>query len=158
MRVHNLKPSPAAGVTSPDAKEPTAYHILLGLYLQPPSPHGQQLAPALSILSRHGARLDASAALKLIPENVGVKDLQSYFESRIRAANAVVTENRFVAALRKSYIVDVQERMLDARNSHVTVGEESVCPVCHKRLGLSVIWRLPTYVASFLGMSGVLFC
>ena len=158
MRVHSAKPSsPTAAAAAagggatplPDAREPTAYHILLGLYLKPPPPHRQQLAPALTILSRHGARLDASAALKLIPENVGVKDLQSYFESRIRAANAVVTENRFVAALRKSYIVDVQEQLLDARNSHVTVGEESVCPVCHKRLGLSVIWRLPTYVASF---------
>jgi hypothetical protein len=120
------------------------YHTLLSLYLQPPAPYPKQLDPALIILSRHGARLEASDALKLIPENVRVSDLEVYFESRIRAANARVTENRIIAALRKSHLVDVQERLLGARNSHATVAEESVCPVCHKRLGLSVIWRLPT--------------
>ncbi|KAA8895150.1 vacuolar sorting protein 39 domain 2-domain-containing protein [Sphaerosporella brunnea] len=122
----------------------TIYHALLSLYLQPPAPYNQQLDPALAILSRHGARLEADEALKLIPENVRVSDLEAYFESRIRAANARVSENRIIAALRKSHLLDVKERLLGARNSHATVAEESVCPVCHKRLGLSVIWRLPT--------------
>ncbi|KAI5819829.1 vacuolar sorting protein 39 domain 2-domain-containing protein [Pyronema omphalodes] len=140
-RVHLAGPSNTEVATE---SAETVYHTLLSLYLQPPVPQAQQLEPALRILSRHGARLKASEALKLIPENVRVKDLESYFESRIRAANATVTENRIIAALRKSHIVDVQEQLLDARNAHVTVGEESVCPVCHKRLGLSVIWRLPT--------------
>ncbi|KAI5788211.1 vacuolar sorting protein 39 domain 2-domain-containing protein [Pyronema domesticum] len=140
-RVHLAGPSNTEVATE---SAETVYHTLLSLYLQPPVPQAQQLEPALRILSRHGARLKASEALKLVPENVRVKDLESYFESRIRAANATVTENRIIAALRKSHIVDVQEQLLDARNSHVTVGEESVCPVCHKRLGLSVIWRLPT--------------
>ncbi|KAF8252217.1 hypothetical protein K440DRAFT_536518 [Wilcoxina mikolae CBS 423.85] len=143
MRVHRFGPSPTATAMDSVTTE-TVYHILLSLYLRPPSPHEQQLGPALTILSRHGARLEASDALKLIPGNVKVKDLESYFESRIRAANATVTENRIIAALRKSHIVDVQEKLLDARNSPVIVSEENVCPVCHKRLGLSVIWRLPT--------------
>jgi len=120
------------------------YHTLISLYLRPPAPYSQQLGPALAILSRHGARVEASEALKLIPENVRIHELKTYFESRIRAATAKVTENRIMAALRKSHLVDVQEQFLAARNSHATVAEESVCPVCHKRLGLSVIWRLPT--------------
>lgn len=130
------------------AAEPDAdvFHILLSLYLRPPSPYDPQLAPALGILSRHGARLDASEALELIPATVVVRDLETYFETRIRAANARVTGNRMLAALRKSHLVDVQERLLGARNKHATVGDENVCPVCHKRLGMSVLWRLPRFV------------
>lgn len=49
------------------------------------------------------------------------------------------------AQLRKSFLVDVQEKLLDCRNRNVIVGEERVCPVCHKRLGTSVILRLARY-------------
>ena len=136
MKVHQN-----ANITPAEADQ--VYHILLSLYLRPPTSYSQQLGPALAILSRHGARLEASEALKLIPENVRMRDLETYFESRVRAANAKVTEDKIIAALRKSHLVDVQEQLLGARNSHATVAEESVCPVCHKRLGLSVIWRLP---------------
>jgi hypothetical protein len=124
----------------------SVYYILLSLYLRPPAPYPRQLDPALQILSRHGARLEAAEALGLIPENIKIQDLEGYFERRIRAANARVVEERITAALRKSFLVDVQEKLVECRNVHAEVREENVCPVCHKRLGLSVIWRLPRLV------------
>jgi hypothetical protein len=110
----------------------------------------QQLGPALSILSRHGARLEASDALKLIPEDIKISNLETYFQSRIRHTNSRMVENRMAAQLRASFRVDVQERLLESRNKHVIVGEERVCPVCHKRLGTSVILRTARYVTSIL--------
>ncbi|KAI5799889.1 vacuolar sorting protein 39 domain 2-domain-containing protein [Geopyxis carbonaria] len=137
--------SPSTAYETPTADSPaTVYHTLLSLYLRPPPPHAAQLQPALAILSRHGARLEAAEALKLVPEDIKMTDLETYFEARIRAANAQVAENRMAAALRKARLVDVQEQLLlGARNQCVIVAEENVCPVCHKRLGQSVIWRLP---------------
>lgn len=141
-KIHNASPPEDPAETS---KPTTVYHTLLSLYLRPPPPYKQQLEPALVILSRHGARLEASDALKLIPEDIKISDLESYFQSRIRHTNSRMTENRMAAKLRKSFLVDVQEKLLDFRNRNVIVSEERVCPVCHKRLGTSVILRLARY-------------
>ncbi|KAL7276159.1 Vacuolar morphogenesis protein 6 [Rhizina undulata] len=144
--------SPPSSEQTESAQQRAIYQTLLSLYLRPPLPNTQQLEPALGILSRHGARLDASDALKLIPEDIKMMDLENYFQSRIRHANARVSENRIVEKLRKSHLVDVQERLLlGSRNQHIIVGEERVCPVCHKRLGNSVILRSPTGVVMHYG-------
>lgn len=122
--------------------------------------------PALDLLSKHGSRLPASNTLTLIPANLLVKDLESYFCGRIRAANSVVNEARVVTGLRKSEVVRAQAGLLlgeeegsseradatgsfngvgtgSGRSRHVVVGEERVCGVCHKRLGRSVVSVLP---------------
>lgn len=140
--LHHDSPPPTESAETPTPA--TIYHSLLSLYLRPPKPYKQQLEPALAILSRHGARLDASEALKLVPEDLKIQDLEAYFESRIRAANARVSQNRLMAALGKVRLVNVQERFLEDASKYSVVADESVCPVCHKRLGQSVIWRLPT--------------
>ncbi|KAG0636115.1 vacuolar sorting protein 39 domain 1-domain-containing protein [Tuber brumale] len=127
-------------LTSPTT--PTIYHTLLTLYLRPPPPHTPHLTPALTLLSRHGARLEASETLALIPEGTTMASLESYFQSRIRAANSKASADRLTAMLRKSYLVDVQDRLLKEQGVAVVVGEERSCGVCHKRLGASVLWRL----------------
>ncbi|CAZ83883.1 unnamed protein product [Tuber melanosporum] len=127
-------------LTSPTT--PTIYHTLLTLYLRPPPPHTPHLAPALTLLSRHGARLEASETLALIPEGTTMASLESYFQSRIRTANSKASTDRLTAMLRKSYLVDVQDRLLKEQGVAVVVGEERSCGVCHKRLGASVLWRL----------------
>ncbi|KFX99895.1 hypothetical protein V490_01592 [Pseudogymnoascus sp. VKM F-3557] len=141
---------------------PSIYHTLLSLYLTPQPPHEPNWAPALDLLSKHGSRLPASNTLTLIPANLLVKDLESYFRGRIRAANSVVNEARVVTGLRKSEVVRAQAGLLlgegggadptgsfnavetgTGRNRHVVVGEERVCGACHKRLGRSVVSVLP---------------
>lgn len=92
-----------------------------------------------------------------------MKDLESYFRGRIRAANSIVNEARVVAGLRKTEMVRAQAALLGeddiladpggvaknvpvgalGRSRHVVVSEERVCGVCHKRLGRSVVSVLP---------------
>ncbi|RYP74531.1 hypothetical protein DL771_003005 [Monosporascus sp. 5C6A] len=131
----------------PDAT-PSIYHTLLSLYLTPPSPHKPNLEPALSLLSRHGSRLPAASTLSLIPDDLPVADLTSYFRGRIRAANSAVAESRVVEGLRRTQLVNMQALLLlgdgvpggqGGRNRRVLISEERVCGVCHKRLGNSVI-------------------
>ncbi|CZR52880.1 related to PHO87 protein [Phialocephala subalpina] len=131
---------------------PSIYHTLLSLYLTPPPPQKPNWPPALDLLSKHGSRLPAFSTLNLIPTTLPVAELESYFRSRIRAANSIVNESRVVAGLRKSEVVSSQAALLlgdgapsgkGGRNRRVVVSDERVCGVCHKRLGGSVIAVLP---------------
>src|SRR4051812_10586432 len=133
----------------PEDAEPSIYHTLLSLYLTPPPPHQPNWPPALDLLSKHGSRLPASSTLNLIPSSLPVKELESYFRGRIRAANSIVNEARIVAGLRKSEVVSAQASLLlgdgktGGRSRRVVVPEEKVCGACHKRLGGSVVAVLP---------------
>lgn len=135
----------------PDSK-PSIYHMLLSLYLNPPTPNKPNLGPALSLLSRHGSRLPAESTLSLIPDDLPVTGLESYFRGRIRAANSVVSESRIIEGLRKTQLINTQALLLlgdgisggqSGRSRKVVIGEERVCGVCHKRLGNSVVAVLP---------------
>ncbi|KZF19880.1 AvaB protein [Xylona heveae TC161] len=147
---------------SDDSQPPSIYHTLLSLYLSPPHPYKPDWAPALELLSKHGSRLPASSTLDLIPSTLPIKELESYFRGRIRAANSVVNEGRIVAGLRKTEVVGCQAALLlgdgllsttggGGRNRRVLIGEERVCGVCHKRLGASVISVLPDNQVYHLG-------
>lgn len=131
---------------------PSIYHTLLSLYLTPPKPHEPNLTPALELLSKHGSRLPADQSLSLIPDDLPVRALESYFGGRIRAANSRLAETRIMEGLRKTLLVDTQATLLlgdglpggqGGRNRRVVIGEERICRVCHKRLGNSVVAVLP---------------
>jgi len=74
----------------------------------------------------------------------------------MRAANSVFNEARIVAQLRKTRDMQIQAQLAlgdgviggGTRARHVTVTEERICGVCHKRLGGSVINVFPEYVSS----------
>ena len=141
-------------IQAEDEKEASIYLTLLSLYLTPPHGYQPQNGPALAILAKHGSRLPAEAALKLIPATLPVRDLEFYFKGRMRAANTVFNEARIVASLRKTRDLQVQAQLAlgegvrggGTRARHVNVTEERICGVCHKRLGGSVINVFPEYV------------
>ncbi|KAG5289071.1 vacuolar morphogenesis protein AvaB [Histoplasma ohiense] len=143
---------------------PSIYHTLLSLYLSPPHDYKPQYGPAIEILARHGSRLPAGSTLELIPETFPVHELEFYFRGRIRAANSVANESRIVTALRKVQNVAVQANLQlggeivkghnKGRNRFVTISEERVCGVCHKRLGGSVISVFPNNTVVHLGCAG----
>lgn len=132
--------------------EPSIYHTLLSLYLTPPPPHKPNWAPALDLLSKHGARLPASSTLDLIPPTLPVRDLESYFRGRIRSANSVMNEERIVARLMGVEEVAVRaDLLLGKRNKCVKVTEERLCGVCHKRFGGSAIRVYPDGAVTHYG-------
>jgi hypothetical protein len=145
-RVHLSQNNPNPTDDSDDSA-PSIYHTLLSLYLQPASPHKKNLDPALDLLSKHGSRLPATSTLGLIPDDLPVKDLESYFRGRIRGVNSLVNQSRIVAGLRKAEGISVAARLhlgddkagnQGGRNRHVTITEERHCVVCHKKLGGSM--------------------
>ncbi|KAG8673490.1 Vacuolar morphogenesis protein 6 [Fusarium poae] len=128
----------------PEKATPSIYHTLLSLYLQPSPPNQPNLEPALDLLSKHGSRLPATSTLGLIPDDIPVRSLESYFRGRIRSANSLVNESRIVAGLRQAEGVSIAARLhlgdhvqggQGGRNRHVAITDERHCVVCHKKLG-----------------------
>ena len=134
----------------PSTEQATVYHMLLSLYLKPRSPRQQQLAPALDLLARHGSRLPASSTLDLLPEQLPVEKLESYFRGRIRGANAIYNQATIVAGLRKTLDdnSDLELRIAEpkGRNRSVVIQENRVCGACHKRFGGAAIKVMPDNV------------
>ncbi|KAK1140870.1 Vacuolar morphogenesis protein 6 [Aspergillus melleus] len=151
---------PLRGAALPDSEvKPSIYLTLLSLYLSPPHGYQPQYGPALDLLAKHGSRLPPGSALELIPETLPVKDLEFYFRGRMRAANSMLSESRIVASLQKSQNIKTQAQLLvgegtdgkSARSRHVTITEERICGMCHKRIGGSVINVFPDNTVVHLG-------
>ncbi|KAL4876646.1 vacuolar sorting protein 39 domain 1-domain-containing protein [Aspergillus karnatakaensis] len=144
-------PAAEYSALAPSDDEPSIYLTLLSLYLTPPHGYKPQYGPALDILAKHGSRLPANSALELIPETLPVKELEFYFKGRMRAANTILNESRITANLLKVQNIKTRAQLLvgegtdgkSSRSRHVTVTEERVCSVCHKRIGGSVINVFP---------------
>jgi len=135
-----VAPSRRVSTTDPLEEQPSIYHTLLNLYLNPPPGEKPLREPAIELLARHGSRLPANSTLDLVPETLPVKDLEFYFRGRIRAAETIMGEGRIEAGLRKVEAVRVQEKLLlgditsrgrviGGRSRRVKIDEERVCGV-----------------------------
>jgi len=145
-------------VTDPVDDEPSIYHILLNLYLNPPKGEQALFGPAIELMARHGPRLPASSTLELMPEDLLVKEFESYFRGRIRNANSIMNESMIASGLRKVDAIRVQAALLlgeseqsGGRGRKVRIDEDRVCGVCYKRLGGSVISVFPDNSVVHLG-------
>ncbi|RAL08568.1 putative vacuolar morphogenesis protein AvaB [Aspergillus homomorphus CBS 101889] len=138
---------PCVALLAYEEDKPSIYLTLLALYLTPPHGYKPRYGPALEVLAKHGSRLPPGSALDLIPETLPVKELDFYFKGRMRAANSILNEGRIVASLQKAENIKTQAQLLvgegidptSSRSRHVTITEERVCGICHKRIGGSVI-------------------
>lgn len=147
--VHKTEEDTAAAEA--ELEQSSIHLVLLSLYLTPPHGYKAQYGPALEILAKHGSRLPPNSALEMIPESFPVKELDFYFKGRMRAANSRHNELRVTANLQKVQNIKTQAQLLVgegvdprfSRSRHVTVIEERLCGICHKRLGGSVINVFP---------------
>ncbi|KAL2395735.1 Vacuolar morphogenesis protein 6 [Exophiala dermatitidis] len=144
--------------TDPVDEEPSIYHILLNLYLNPPKGEKALWGPAIELMTRHGPRLPASSTLEMIPEGLTVRELEFYFRGRIRNANSTMNDSIITAGLRKVEAVRVQAALMlgegaptGGRGRKVRIDEDRVCGVCYKRLGGSVISVFPDNSVVHLG-------
>ncbi|THW62080.1 hypothetical protein D6D20_04547 [Aureobasidium pullulans] len=138
--------------TDPEDQQPNVYTTLLSLYLKPPSPHKVQWEPALQLLSKHGPRLPAANTLDLMPSDLHVSELNSYFLGRIRSANTVVREERIITSLQAILKTNLSSDLLlgpehaqgkGGRSRRVVIREDDHCRVCHKRFGNSAVRVYP---------------
>ncbi|KAG9314800.1 vacuolar sorting protein 39 domain 1-domain-containing protein [Chiua virens] len=124
--------------TSSSAPTPSPIFLtLLKLYLRPTIPNPPNLlSPALSLISRHSARLDPIETLQLLPPLVNAQDVRPFLVQSLRAPvfdNCVVRE---VSLARKE---GVEMHLMKLESMRIKMTDSRICPQCHKRLGNSVI-------------------
>ncbi|BGP49482.1 Vacuolar morphoproteinsis protein 6 [Rhodotorula kratochvilovae] len=124
---------------SDEAMRPTIFHLLLRLYLRPRPNHPLLFTPALSLLSTQAARIDPIEAFDLLPPLVALGDIKVYLEKTLRKSNERAREAKMVKALGRSWLDQQEREVVDLEERRVKITEGRVCPVCHKRIGNSVI-------------------
>ncbi|VDB94289.1 unnamed protein product [Peniophora sp. CBMAI 1063] len=113
------------------------YLTLLRIYLRPVVKTNEDLLPpALSLIARHGRRLDPEAALDLLPPLVRAQDVQAFLLSALRAP---VFDTRTTRNAAKARNEQVARKLMYLESNRVKVTNTRICPQCHKRIGPSVI-------------------
>lgn len=114
--------------TQPDAQ---VFLILLQIYLQPKKGNKQakkegesvRLEPALGIISRHGSKLDAESALKLLPSAVPVASLQGFTTKTLRQMYAKHAEALVLSKVSRERALQVEEQQMTLHRRRVKVTE-----------------------------------
>lgn len=155
------RPIPSSSPTSPSpttkhpsstdtssSNLPNIFAILLGLYLRPPPNETKRWPDALSLLSKHGARLPASSTLDLMPDDLPISSLHSYFLGRLRSTTTLLRADAITRQLESVRRIRAERTLLlgdqldstaavekpQGRNRRVRIDEESHCSVCGKRI------------------------
>ncbi|GAA5871131.1 hypothetical protein JCM1840_007600 [Sporobolomyces johnsonii] len=124
---------------SDESMRPTIFHLLLRIYLRPRPNHPLLFGPALSLLSTHAARIDPIEAFDLLPPLVALGDIKVYLEKTLRRSGERKREAQMVAAIGRSWVDQKEREVVDLEERRVKITDGRVCPVCHKRIGNSVI-------------------
>jgi hypothetical protein len=99
--------------------------ILLRLYLRPSSSSEPLLLPpALSLIAKHGTRLDAGSVLELLPPLVTMEDVQSFFVKTLRDGFAKKNEGRVVRSLTRARKEEVERVLMGLQTKRVRVTDQ----------------------------------
>ncbi|CEH18444.1 Vacuolar assembly/sorting proteins VPS39/VAM6/VPS3 [Ceraceosorus bombacis] len=97
------------------------------------------LAPALALISRQGARIDAKSALDLLPPLVPLQDILPFALKTLQTQSSVLANKKVLRSVMESRKLGLEEGLIRLRSRRVKVTEGRTCPRCLKRLGNSVI-------------------
>eukprot|EP01114_Cavostelium_apophysatum_P004200 TRINITY_DN1437_c0_g2_i2.p1 TRINITY_DN1437_c0_g2~~TRINITY_DN1437_c0_g2_i2.p1 ORF type:complete len:873 (+),score=238.27 TRINITY_DN1437_c0_g2_i2:146-2764(+) len=130
---------------NPDKEEARdVYLSLFKVYLKSSEDKKElMVAPALALLNQHYQKIDVPKALELLPQNTPIEQLYNVFEAALRDNSKNRRNNQVIKNLLKSENLQIKEQMLNARSRVVKIGEDRMCPVCNKRVGLTVFACYP---------------
>lgn len=125
-------------------KRSNIFVTLLNVYLHPRHEQGKadikpQLEPALRILAKFGARMDANYVLEVLPLLLTVQELQTFLCKSIRKSISWSNNHKIVKKVRTARMDQVNQSLVDLENRRVKITDARLCPQCHKRIGNSVI-------------------
>ena len=125
----------------------TIFLELLKIYLKPASMQvvvdktvslllegSVQLEPALNILDRHASEIPAKEALLMLPSNIPVARLSNYFAQVVEHRTHNARHNMAIKNVAKAASLQTKCTLFEERGRSKTVGVDTVCGVCKKRL------------------------
>jgi hypothetical protein len=126
------------------------FSILLKIYLKPASEQETLLGPALQLLARHGTRINADSALGLLPPLITVKELDRFLYDAVTHQAEAAHGAKLQREVYRARLDRLQQAEVLLRSQYVRVSDSRTCPLCHKRIGNSVIAiHLPECVLAF---------
>ncbi|EIW66424.1 hypothetical protein TREMEDRAFT_70067 [Tremella mesenterica DSM 1558] len=115
------------------------YLTLLHLYLRPSPPNPILISPALTLIAKHGTRLEPQAVLDLLPPLLTMQQISEFLIKTLRGGHAAKEEHRVVKQLVGARKEEVERNLMNLQVRHVRINDQRICPQCHKRLGASAI-------------------
>lgn len=98
---------------------------------------------ALNLLSTQSVKLDLEELLQTIPDSVSISKLYQCLVLGLQKIEVRLIKSNFIQNLEQLQRSKLKEQKLKLHKNHVIIDESSICSICQKRLGFSVINWLP---------------
>ncbi|XP_027362680.1 vacuolar sorting protein 39-like [Abrus precatorius] len=96
------------------------------------------LDEVLDLLSRRWDRINGAQALKLLPKETKLQDLLSFLGPLPRKSSEMYRNCSVIKSLRQSENLQVKDELYGQRKAIVKITSDSMCSLCHKKIGTSV--------------------
>ncbi|KAG4987922.1 hypothetical protein JHK84_030505 [Glycine max] len=97
----------------------------------------------LDLLSRRWDRINGAQALKLLPKETKLQDLLSFLGPLLRKSSEMYRNCSVIKSLRQSENLQVKDELYSQRKEVVKITGDSMCSLCHKKIGTSVFAVYP---------------
>ncbi|KAJ1415315.1 WD40-repeat-containing domain superfamily [Sesbania bispinosa] len=101
------------------------------------------LDEVLDLLSRRWDRINGAQALKLLPRETKLQDLLSFLGPLLRKSSEMYRNCSVIKSLRQSENLQVKDELYSQRKAVVKITSDSMCSLCHKKIGTSVFAVYP---------------
>ncbi|XP_057759915.1 vacuolar sorting protein 39 [Arachis stenosperma] len=101
------------------------------------------LDKVLDLLGRRWDRINGAHALKLLPRETKLQDLLSFLGPLVRKSSEMQRNCSVIKSLRQSENLQVKDELYSQRKAAVKISSESMCSLCHKKIGTSVFAIYP---------------
>ncbi|GMT09102.1 hypothetical protein PFISCL1PPCAC_399, partial [Pristionchus fissidentatus] len=98
---------------------------------------------AIKVLSRHADKMDAVAALSLIPDDSSLCDLSASLTALVRATAQEAAATAIRRALCESACLRVERRLKEVSSTRVLITSNTQCVHCDKKIGTTIFVRHP---------------
>ncbi|KAF7828852.1 vam6/Vps39-like protein [Senna tora] len=101
------------------------------------------LDEVLDLLSRRWDRINGAQALKLLPRETKLQNLLPFLGPLLRKSSEMYRNCSVIKSLRQSENLQVKDELYSHRKAAVKITGDSMCSLCHKKLGTSVFAVYP---------------
>ncbi|KAK6922718.1 Vacuolar sorting protein 39/Transforming growth factor beta receptor-associated domain 1 [Dillenia turbinata] len=101
------------------------------------------LDEVLDLLSRRWDRINGAQALKLLPRETKLQNLLPFLGPLLRKSSEAYRNLSVIKSLRQSENLQVKDELYNHRKTVVKINSDSMCSLCHKKIGTSVFAIYP---------------
>ncbi|KAJ8471160.1 hypothetical protein OPV22_025503 [Ensete ventricosum] len=95
------------------------------------------LNQALDLLSQRWDRINGAQALRILPRDIKLQDLLPFLKPLLRKSTEGRRNYSVIKGLTSNENLQVKEELYNCRRAIVKVDADSMCSLCHKRIGSS---------------------